>query len=170
MDVDRLATRLAANAGVFRHLLEGVAAEQARWKPSLDKWSLLEVVSHLADEERDDFRARLELTLHRPGEPWPPIDPPRWAVERRYNERELAPVLEDFLSERRRSVHWLRSLGPVDGDAAYRHPEAGTITAGDLLASWLAHDLIHVRQMNRLHYEYHAERSAPYRLGYAGPW
>lgn len=170
MDLDRLATRLAANAGVFRHLLEGVGPEQARWKPSPDKWSLLEVVSHLADEERDDFRARVDLTLHHPGEPWPPIDPPRWAVERRYNERELAPVLGDFLAERARSVGWLRSLRDARPEAAYEHPRFGPITAGELLASWLAHDLIHVRQMNRLHYEYHAERSAPYGLGYAGPW
>jgi hypothetical protein len=155
---------------VFRHLLADVPAEQARWKPAPEKWSLLEVASHLADEERDDFRTRVDLTLHHPGRAWPSIDPPRWAVERRYNERELEPTLHDFLRERARTVEWLRSLGRVDPEAAYLHPAFGRVPAGELLASWLAHDLIHIRQMTRLHYEYHAVRSAPYGLGYAGPW
>ena len=170
MDPSHLAARLEANAGVFRHLLAGVAAEQARWKPSAEKWSLLEVVNHLADEERDDFRSRLDLTLHRPGEEWPPIDPPRWAIERRYNERELAASLQDFLREREASVAWLRGLRGFDAAAAHRHPVFGAIAAGTLAASWLAHDLIHIRQLTRLHYEYLRDRLGAEALEYAGPW
>lgn len=170
MDPVLLAERLEANAGVFRHLLAGVAPAQARWKPAPEKWSLLEVVNHLADEEREDFRRRLDLTLHHPGEAWPPIDPPRWAVEREYNSRELAPSLDDFLRERRASVEWLRGMERLDGEAAYRHPVFGPITAQTLAASWLAHDLIHVRQVTRLHYEYLRESLGAEALDYAGPW
>ncbi len=162
--------RLDANAGVFRNLLAGVSREQAVWKPEPEKWSLLEVVNHLADEERDDFRRRIDLTLHRPGEPWPPIDPPRWAVERRYNQRDLADSLEDFLAERTRSLEWLRRLGAVDMDVGYDHPTLGRLAVGDLLGAWVGHDLIHIRQMTRLHYQYAARRAAPSSLAYAGPW
>lgn len=170
MDPTWAATRLSAGGEVFRHLLAEVSAEQARWKPSASEWSLLEVLNHLADEERDDFRTRLDLTLHHPGRPWPPIDPPRWAVERRYNERDPADSLADFLEERARSVRWLRGLEDFDPSAAHEHPKLGTLTAGDLLHSWLAHDLLHTRQMARLHHQYLVSRSSPETVAYAGSW
>ena len=44
------------------------------------------------------------------------------------------------------------------------------LRAGDLLASWLAHDLIHIRQITRLHYRWLERLAAPYQLGYAGPF
>ncbi|MFW6200095.1 MAG: DinB family protein [Gemmatimonadota bacterium] len=177
-----IVARLKANADVFRALLVDVTDEQARWKPEPGKWSLLEVASHLADEERDDFRRRLDLTLHHPGTPWPPIDPEGWSVERRYNERELGRVLEDLLSERRESIRGLQELvgsegpgksgAPVepDWDAAYDHPKLGPVTAGDLLTSWLAHDFIHIRQMTRLHREYLVAVLSAHSPDYAGKW
>ena len=67
--------RLRANVDVFDALTRGVSEEQSRWKPATDQWSILEVVNHLADEEVEDFRHRLDLTLHRPGEHWPPSLP-----------------------------------------------------------------------------------------------
>jgi hypothetical protein len=166
--VSTAAERLAANAVVFAALVDGVGAEQARWKPEPQKWSILEVTCHIADEEVEDFRRRLDLTLHHPGDPWPPIDPQAWATERRYNERELAAALERFLSERRESVEWLRGLAGVDLDLSYEHPRAGRLRAGDLLASWLDHDLIHIRQITRLHHQWLVERALPYRTEYAG--
>lgn len=165
-----LRRRLASNAEVFRHLLEHVSEDQARWKPRPEKWSLLEVINHLADEERDDFRTRLSLTLEGTGEAWPSIDPPRWAIEREYNKRDLDASLTEFLRERRHTLRWLDELGEVDPEASYQHPTVGRIAAGDLMTAWLAHDLIHIRQMTRLHYEFLAERAAPYSPAYAGDW
>lgn len=167
---DHVLRRLRADADVFRNLLTGVSEEQARWKPSPGEWSLLEVVNHLADEERDDFRARIRATLDDPGRPWPAIDPEAWATERRYNERELAASLDDFLTERARSVAWLEEHEDIDLAAGHEHPRLGHITVADLLGSWLAHDLIHVRQMTRLHRQYLESVVALGSLGYAGRW
>lgn len=169
MDVQAIARRLEATAPAIGALAR-VGDEQARWKPSPGKWSILEVVNHLYDEEREDFRQRLDYTLRHPGEPWPPIDPPGWVAARRYAERDLAESLERFLAERRKSVAWLRGLGAPDLAAGYDHPAAGRITAGDLLAAWAAHDLLHVRQLARLHYQYLEATSRPYAVGYAGGW
>ena len=68
MNLDFYIARLAANVRVFEGLAGGVGAEQARWKPAPERWSILEVLNHLYDEEREDFRQRLDFTLHRPGE------------------------------------------------------------------------------------------------------
>jgi hypothetical protein len=162
--------RLAANAEVFRDQLAGVPPEQAQWKPSPDKWSLLEVINHLADEEREDFRKRLDLTINSPEQPWPPIDPPRWVVERDYNSRELVASMEDFSSERLRSIQWLSSLSNVNWAAEHVHPQFGIFKAGDLMGSWMAHDLIHIRQINRLHYQYLTAQLGSYSATYAGTW
>ena len=96
MNLDFYVTRLAANAPVFEGLVRGVGAEQARWKPAPERWSLAEVMGHVRDEEVEDFRQRLDYTLHRPGEAWPKIDPQGWVKERAYNERDLRESLRDF--------------------------------------------------------------------------
>jgi hypothetical protein len=170
------AERLAANADVLGALVAGVGVDQARWKPDPTQWSILEVVNHLADEEVEDFRRRVALTLENPGAPWPPIDPQVWAVARGYNQRELGESLARFLEERDASCAWLQGIaGDADLSRAHEHPTAGVLRAGDLLASWLAHDLIHIRQITRLHYRWlergAASAGAPaYRLDYAGPF
>jgi hypothetical protein len=63
------------NGVVFKYLFKNISEEQARWKPGADRWSILEVINHLYDEEREDFRKRLALVLDNPDEPWPAIDP-----------------------------------------------------------------------------------------------
>jgi hypothetical protein len=161
--------RLSANASVFEGLLRGVTDEQARWKPAPEKWSILEVVNHLDDEERDDFRFRLDSVLHHPERLWPPIDPPGWAVARKYNERDLDESLARILGERRKSIEWLKSLREPRFENKYQHPQ-GVISAGDLLASWVAHDYLHVRQLARLHWQYLNSLCPPFKTEYAGEW
>ena len=164
------ADRLSANAEAISMLLHAVSPEQAIWHPEPGQWCMLEVINHLADEEAEDFRCRLELLLTRPGEAWPPIDPTGWPAERGYRERRLDESLARFRKERERSVVWLRALTTPDLDATYQHPSIGAIRAGDLLTAWLAHDLIHVRQITRLHYRWLELAAAPFRPDYAGPF
>lgn len=160
---------LADNAERIRAMLTGVSSPQAQFKPSPESWSMLEVINHLCDEEREDFRVRLDLILHHPEQSWPPIDPAGWVVERSYNERELAPSLENFMRERSASLEWLESLGPVDWNAAHV-TDSRTMRAGDMLASWAAHDQLHLRQLVELHRAYTEREASPFGLDYAGPW
>src|SRR5438067_300174 len=110
MDLNYVIKLLAANAGIFEGLTKTVNSELAVWKPAPDKWSILEVVNHLYDEEREDFRQRLELVLKDPALVWPPIAPKEWVTAHAYSERDLAESLNNFLSEREKSLAWLRSL------------------------------------------------------------
>ena len=80
MNVEQVMARMAQSAAAMQAVLEGIGETQAHWKPDPESWSVLEVVIHLWDEEREDFRRRIDYTLHRPGEVWPPIDPARIGI------------------------------------------------------------------------------------------
>ena len=162
--------RLESNVSVFQGQLRLVRSVQAMWRPVPDEWSLVEVVNHLAEEETGDFRMRLRLLLEDPNKEWPDIDPERSVVENRFNARDLHESFHRFTRERARSVEWLRTLPPVNWQLAHNHPKLGALRAGDLLCSWLAHDLIHIRQINTLHYEYQAITSPEFSAAYGGNW
>ncbi len=78
MEIQSYSAQMASNAASIASLSRWVSDEQARWKPDSQSWSILEVINHLYDEERQDFRLRLEYILFRPGQPWEPIDPQGW--------------------------------------------------------------------------------------------
>ena len=170
MDSKALIQRLEGNQAVFAPLVDGVSDEQARWSPQPGKWSLLEVVCHLLDEEREDFRQRLELTLADPTTQWPPIDPPRWATDRRYLEQTFPSSLVGFLADREQSLNWLQSLDAPAWNKCYEHPLLGPIGAGDIMVSWVAHDFLHMRQIVGLQFGWASKIAEPYNPGYAGDW
>ncbi len=169
MDQREIIDQLDQNRKVFRDLLEEVPEEVRRWKPESDSWSLLEIVCHLYDEEREDFRQRTRHALEgRKGSP-PPIDPPAWVIEREYDRQDYDAKLSDVLEERRRSIRWLHSLDKPDWNRGFEHPHFGTLSAGRMLSNWLAHDLLHFRQITRTKYRY-LQRNSGKLLDYAGDW
>ncbi len=170
MNAAELIRRLGANAEAIRGATAGVDVAEARWKEAADIWSILEVVRHLLDEEREDFRARLDLTLHRPDADWPSIDPAVWPNERRYNEQPFADTLARFVAERAHSIDWLRSLRAPEWEREHRHPRFGSIAAGSLLTAWVTHDYLHLRQIARIRHLYTAQLGAPFDGSYAGAW
>jgi len=170
MDFEKLVEQMALNAGRIGDLVEGVSGEQARWKPAPEVWSILEVMHHLWDEEREDFRVRLNLIQHAAGQEWPPINPQGWVTERRYNEGSLSKALEGYLAEREASLDWLRNLKAPDWEVAVPTPWGIDIKAGDMMASWAAHDLLHMRQLVELQRAYNVSLSEPYDTQYAGDW
>lgn len=170
MDLEYFIERLSTNRQVFQGLVKDASLEQARWKPRSDKWSILEVVNHLYDEEREDFRQRIDLVLANPEQTWPRIDPEDWVTSRGYNEKDLETSVSNFLSEREKSLSWLRHLSTSNWQNRYEHPDGRSIVAGDLLASWLAHDYLHIRQLARLHWQYVGVVADPFQTSYGGPW
>ncbi|MBU0639473.1 MAG: DinB family protein [Planctomycetes bacterium] len=161
--LERFATTLPA-------VLHGVSEADLRWKPPEGTWSILEVLRHLLDEEVNDFRVRVGSTLRDPTDAWPPIDPEGWAVERKYNEADPAETLARFVAERRCSVDWLHRPAAPDWTQAYEHPQLGSIHAGDLLAAWAAHDMLHLRQIAKRIFQIVQRDAGPYQTDYAGEW
>jgi hypothetical protein len=169
MNLTYLIENLSQNREVFRSLLAGLTPELYRWKPAPDKWCLLEMVCHLRDEEVEDFRTRVRVTLESPDTAPPPIDPVGWVQSRDYIGQDYEAELGAFLAERADSVAWLRGLVDPHWDHAYQHPALGRLSAHLFIHNWLAHDYLHFRQITRLKYQYLAAISGE-DLSYAGDW
>ena len=168
MNQEELMQTLEKNGKSILSLFDGLSLDKVRWKPAPGKWSLLEILNHLCDEEREDFRKRLSLVLENPEQDWPPINPEGWVQEREYNARDLEESLTDFKKERAKSLKWLRSLKSSNWNQERRHPRFGSIKAGDLLASWVAHDLFHIRQIVNTNLAFLSETVKPFSIQYSG--
>jgi capsular polysaccharide biosynthesis protein len=125
---------------------------------------------HLYDEEREDFRVRVIQTLTHPTTPLASIDPEGWVLSRGYAQRAFGKMREQFLAERTQSLIQLRQLGEVAWDIPLNHPRLRELTAEQVAWAWVAHDLLHIRQLTELRYVLCQQLTTPYGYGYAGDW
>ncbi len=169
MDFETLYEDLASCPEIIRALVSNISDEDARLRPAPDSWSVVEVICHLYDEEREDFREHLDLILNRPHDEWKRINPGAWVTERNYNERSLAEMLVAFAAEREKSLEWLTNLTAPDWDTKFTTPFR-TMTAGDMFASWVAHDNLHMRQLIELRRARLVRNAEPRIVEYAGDW
>jgi hypothetical protein len=169
MQTKFLVRQLRDNGRRIEALASGLEDEEYRWKDTPGTWSILEVIHHLLDEEKFDFKVRLNIILHQPTLEWPPIRPEVWVDERQYNQQDPLNIINRLLFERKTSLQWLSSLGEINWKARYSS-SFGAITAGDMLTSWVSHDCLHMRQLVEIHYSLIASRAQPYQGSYAGDW
>lgn len=160
---------LSRNKAIFEAHFRGISSIQYLWKPSPEKWCLLEILCHLVDEEIEDFRARVGYVLEQPETPMPSIDPVGWVTSRKYMEANYEERLSTFLEERQKSIDWLNSLNSPKWENKYHHPTLGEMTAQKFLANWLAHDYLHLRQIGKIKYLY-LKNLSDEDLTYAGNW
>jgi hypothetical protein len=160
---------LTNSTEMIRALLVRITQEEAQIKPDPESWSILEVVCHLYDEEREDFREHLDFILHRQKEEWHAIDPQSWVRERNYNQQNLDEMKDKFFAERSKSIEWLETLSNVDWETIYTS-QYGSVSAGEMLSCWIAHDNLHIRQLVELRRYRIKNITVPYSLEYAGEW
>jgi hypothetical protein len=170
MEFQTLYQELANSTEMIRALLAGISQVDAKIKPGPGKWSILEVVCHLYDEEREDFREHLDFILHRQDkDDWHPIAPQAWVKLRKYNGRKFSIMRKKFFVEREKSLVWLNKMRNSDWNITYKS-KFGSMRAGDMFASWVAHDNLHVRQLVELRRARIERIAKPARIRYAGEW
>ena len=169
MEFETLYQELQNSTEMIRALLSGVTQDEAQVKPNPESWSILEVVCHLYDEEREDFREHLDFILHRQNEEWHQIDPQAWVAERKYNQQDFVEMQEKFFAERQKSLDWLMEMSIADWQTVFTS-QYGSTTAGEMFACWVAHDNLHVRQLVELRRLRIENMTTPYNLEYAGDW
>jgi hypothetical protein len=169
MEYKLLYQELVNSTEMIRAFLAGIDKETARMKPSKATWSILEVTCHLYDEEREDFREHLDFILHRQHEEWHSIAPQAWVKLRKYNEQDFGKMKANFFRERAKSLTWLKGLKNADWNITYKS-KVGSMRAGDMFASWVAHDNLHIRQLVELRRSFIERITKPYDIQYAGDW
>lgn len=171
MNSDLLIREMNRNERVFYSLICTFEGNDPfiKWKPEPGKWCLLEILCHLIDEEKEDFRTRVKFALENStGQP-PTIDPQSWVISRNYLQQDYSSKCNEFIMERQRSTNWLKSLENMDWNAFFTHSKFGKFTAHFMLSNWLAHDYLHIKQITKLRYDYLKLISGE-NLDYAGNW
>lgn len=165
--LQRLVDDHARFPNVVLQLIQGADTEFLRRRESPGRWSPLEILAHLRDEEVEDFRERARAVVE--GRPiTKPIAPQEWVVQRRYNEMDPGAVFLDWASERADSCRWLGTLEPEDLEKFTDHPKLGRMRAGDFIAAWRMHDLLHLRQLATALAVLTARDQETWRVDYAG--
>jgi hypothetical protein len=116
-----------------------------------DTWSPYDVVGHLIQGDRTDWMPRVEhLLTHGDSKPFLPFD--RFAQFEGSKGQTLAQLLDTFGALRADNIRRLEALEleEVDFDRRGLHPTLGGVTLGQLLATWVAHDLDHIVQVARV--------------------
>ncbi|MEZ5064496.1 MAG: DinB family protein [bacterium] len=163
----RMIDDFARFPGALLGIFQGTDLEMLRTRPAPERWSPLEILAHLRDEEKEDFRERARCAVE--GRPIDKgIDPVGWVTSRQYNEMDPGAVFLDWSSERADSCRWLSTLTLEDLEKTVDHPRGGTMKAGDFITAWRVHDLLHLRQFATTMAQLWAARLAGYRADYAG--
>ena len=163
----QLITRLETNISILNSQLNSRVKEEFYFKPDPDSWSMIEVLSHLVDEEVYDFRARILSIIENPEQPLPSFDPLETLAEKNFVDEDFNELLDELMAERIKSIALLRTIENELWDKTYEHSSAGKMSARFFLTNWVAHDYIHIQQINRLAYQY-LTLNTKEELAYAG--
>jgi DinB family protein len=139
----------AATAGEIDRLIAGVPAAVLRARPAPGKWSVNEIVAHLADAEIVGA-FRLRFILGAPGSPIVAYDQVKWAVAGHYEARDPRRSLEQFRVVRDGNLALLASLEPEQWSLSGVHTERGEESIGHIVRMFAGHDINHMRQIDAI--------------------
>ena len=130
-------------------LMEGVDGAALSRRPCADKWSVTEIVAHLAEDELvSSFRYRQMLEHRNPvllG-----FDQDLWAALGNYATWQPREALEMFRLLRETNLRMFDQLSPEQWDRGGEHQERGHTTVRDLCRHVAAHDINHLEQIKAL--------------------
>src|SRR5688572_32630916 len=131
-------------------VIGGATDNEVRWKPAPTRWSILEVLGHLAHVEAHGFRGRVQRILAEDNPLLENYDPDALVAAGAYQHPDIATALGVYRRERERSIELLRTIRPEQLARSAVHGVLGTVTLGNLLNEWPFHDLGHLRQIAEL--------------------
>jgi len=137
----------AATAKRLERSIKGVPTSKLKKRPAPNKWSVSEIVAHLADAEVA-IGWRVRLILGAPGTPVAAFDQDAWAV--RYAAYQFAPAFALFQAARNWNLLYLNTVSHDDRRRRTTHPERGTMTFWTIVETMAGHDINHLQQIERL--------------------
>ncbi len=145
-------------------LLRGLSEQWTNATEGAGTWSPFDVVGHLIHCEETDWIPRLQIILaHGEARPFDPFD--RVAFFEKSTGKSLPELLDTFAALRAKNLHTLLALNlqPSDFERTGTHPAFGQVTLRQLLATWVVHDLGHIRQIVRVLAKQYQDEVGPWR-------
>jgi hypothetical protein len=139
---------LDSTPDILRGLMSGLTDEDARWKPAEDRFSIAEVLAHLAHSEGHCYQMRLDRFLSEERPEFEPDDAQMFLDL--YRNADPEDAFDHFQEQRENNVDRLRELPASAADRTAIHREYGEITLSQMLHEWALHDLGHIRQIAEL--------------------
>ncbi len=147
-DLDKASELLGRTPPTLAALLGGLSDEWTRSHGDTEAWQPYDVIGHLIHAEKTDWLPRARVILAQEGNvTFEPFD--RLAQFGSSAGKSLEELLNEFARLRAEGLETLRSwnLTPEQLSLKGTHPELGEVTLRELLATWVVHDLTHIRQI-----------------------
>ena len=143
-------------------LLKGLPESWVRATEGAGTWSPYDVIGHLIHGERTDWIPRARHIMAGDSRPFEPFD--RMAQFKDSQGKSLSELLVTFADLRKENLATLLEMNVTEEDLNRRglHPELDEVTLGQLLATWVVHDLDHVGQIARTMAKVYSEATGPW--------
>lgn len=143
-------------------MLDGLPDNLMRATEGENTWSPYDVIGHLIHGEHSDWIPRTQHILAGSKQPFEKFD--RNAQFTASDGKELSMLLAEFAQLRNQNLATLKELNLSEQDLTRTgvHPELGVVTLGQLLATWVVHDLDHIGQVARVLAKYHSSNVGPW--------
>ena len=138
-----------ATAGKLKKLSSGLTPSQLKWRPEPTKWSIAEIIAHLADAEVV-ASWRMRSIIGESGITIQPFDQDQWASVFNYRNRDAKRSLELFRVLRENNLAMLKEIAPEAWDNYGMHLERGKESVAHLARLFAGHDTNHVLQIERI--------------------
>lgn len=123
--------------------------EMWQWKPAPDKWSIHEVLIHIADSEVNSY-VRCRRFIAEPGSGVYGYDENKWAKNLNYHQQNIEDALELFKWLRKSSYNLIKNVDEQTWlTATIQHSENGIMAFDDWLRTYEEHIPVHIKQMQR---------------------
>jgi DinB superfamily len=138
-----------ATAGKLKKLTAGLTASQLKWRPEPTKWSIAEIIAHLADAEIV-ASWRMRSIIGESGITIQPFDQDQWASAFKYRNRDAKRSLELFRVQRENNLSMLKEIAPEVWENYGMHLERGKESIAHLSRLFAGHDTNHILQIERI--------------------
>ncbi len=162
-DIEQATSILSRTPLVFDALLRDLPDPWVASNEGENTWSPFDVVGHLVHCERTDWIPRARLILEKgESQVFDPVD--RFAHFEESRGKSMVELLNEFAVLRSANLSSLAALELAESDLqrAGRHPAFGVVTMGQLLATWVVHDLGHIAQTTRVMAKQYANQVGPW--------
>ncbi|HZQ68125.1 MAG TPA: DinB family protein [Terriglobales bacterium] len=133
----------------LQQLTKGVDRKKLTKRPAPDRWSVAEILAHLADAELVGGW-RLRAVLGNNGTPLQPFDQDVWAKTFDYAKRDPRTSIEVFRVLRENNLAMLKALPQELWDNYGMHAERGKETVAHIVKMFAGHDLNHLQQIEEI--------------------